>query len=112
MFKNMSIKAKLMLMVIIPLIALSIIAGSSILKNIKRASSFEDLSQVVILSTKVSALVHETQKERGATAGFIGSKGKKFADTLPSQRNLTNQRIKELKSFLSNTDINSIDKNE
>lgn len=29
------------------------------------------------LSTKIGALVHETQKERGMTAGFLGSKGEK-----------------------------------
>jgi methyl-accepting chemotaxis protein len=110
MLKNMSIKAKLMLMVIIPLIALSIIAGSSILTNIKKVSSYDNLGEVVVLSTKVSALVHETQKERGATAGFIGSKGKKFADTLPAQRDLTDKRVKELKAFLSKIDLEAIDK--
>ncbi|MCK5110452.1 MAG: nitrate- and nitrite sensing domain-containing protein [Arcobacteraceae bacterium] len=111
MFKNMSIKAKLSLLVIIPVIALSIIAGNSIITNIDKASSFEDLQKVVVLSTKVSALVHETQKERGATAGFIGSKGKKFADTLPKQRKLTNKRVTELKKILSSIDLNSINKN-
>ena len=111
MFKNMSIKIKLMLLVIIPILALSIIAGKSIILNINKVSSFNNLQKVVILSTKVSALVHETQKERGATAGFIGSKGNKFADTLPIQRELTNKRVMELKNFLSSVDLNNINKN-
>ncbi len=57
------------------------------------------LEKVVVFSTKIGALVHETQKERGMTAGFLGSKGKKFKDKLPKQRELTNNRIKELSSF-------------
>ena len=111
MFKNMSIKAKLALLVAIPVIALSILAGNSIISNMQKASDFENLQKAVELSTKVSALVHETQKERGATAGFIGSKGKKFSEKLPAQRLLTNKRIKEIKSFLSSIDLNAIDKN-
>jgi PAS domain S-box-containing protein len=98
-------------LVIIPLIALSIIAGNSTITNIKKDSAFKDLNTVVILSTKISALVHETQKERGATAGFIGSKGKKFVDTLPNQRKLTNVRIKELQKFLTSVNLGAIDSN-
>jgi len=35
---------------------------------------------LVKLSQRISLLVHETQKERGATAGFLGSRGEKFAN--------------------------------
>ena len=111
MFNNLSIKLKLSLLIIIPLFALSIIAGQSILNDFNKSTSFSNLNDAVILSTKISALVHETQKERGATAGFIGSKGKKFKDTLPIQRELSNKRITELKNYLSTIDLNNIDKN-
>ena len=50
------------------------------------------LAQFVQLDTQISALVHESQKERGMTAGFLGSKGHRFADTLPKQRALFNQK--------------------
>ncbi|PKO85152.1 MAG: hypothetical protein CVU18_21620, partial [Betaproteobacteria bacterium HGW-Betaproteobacteria-12] len=39
-----------------------------------------------------SALVHELQKERGLSAGFIGSKGEKFRDELERQRQDTDRR--------------------
>jgi methyl-accepting chemotaxis protein len=35
-----------------------------------------ELLSLVDLSKSLSLLIHETQKERGASAGFIGSKGK------------------------------------
>ena len=111
MFNKLSIKAKLALLVIIPIVALSIIAGNSILDSMNKTSAYSDLKVAVDLSTKISKLVHETQKERGATAGFIGSKGKKFTDILPSQRANTDKQISEMKSFLSSVNLEKIDKN-
>jgi methyl-accepting chemotaxis protein len=43
-----------------------------------------------------SALVHELQKERGLSAGFIGSQGAKFRDELDKQRKETDARRKAL----------------
>ncbi len=64
--------------------------------------------QNVVLAMAISDLVHETQKERGATAGFVGSKGKKFTKRLPAQRDLTDKKLKALRTVLSNFDKNSL----
>ena len=111
MFKNISIKAKLILLVLIPVAVIAIMAVKTVLGVYSEVSSFKDLNKVVVLSTKISALVHETQKERGATAGFIGSKGVKFVNMLQDQRKLTDLKVSELKSFLSTIDLNSINTN-
>jgi methyl-accepting chemotaxis protein len=55
-------------------------------------------------------LLHETQKERGASAGFVGSGGKKFKTILPKQRELTDKRLKEFKQTLKNINLNQFDK--
>ncbi|MCK9284334.1 MAG: nitrate- and nitrite sensing domain-containing protein [Rhodocyclaceae bacterium] len=47
-----------------------------------------------------SALVHELQKERGLSAGYIGSKGSKFHDELERQRKETDARAKALQAAL------------
>ncbi|MCK5198358.1 MAG: nitrate- and nitrite sensing domain-containing protein, partial [Spirochaetales bacterium] len=59
------------------------------------------------LAVKMSAFIHETQKERGMTAGFIGSKGRSFAgpDGLPGQRKLTDSKLTDLKEYISETDL-------
>jgi methyl-accepting chemotaxis protein len=54
----------------------------------------------VVLNTKISLLLHETQKERGASAGYLGSKELKFKEDLLKQRTLTDARISELNTFL------------
>ena len=96
MFKNLSIKAKLYVLMSVSILALILVSGKSIYGDITDTCSCSALKDGVVLSTKISALLHETQKERGATAGFLGSKGKKFKQTLSNQRELTNKRIKEI----------------
>ncbi|MCP5162045.1 MAG: methyl-accepting chemotaxis protein [Hahellaceae bacterium] len=44
--------------------------------------------------------MHELQKERGNTAGFIGSKGSAFKDKLASQRQLTDTALKNYQTYL------------
>jgi methyl-accepting chemotaxis protein len=101
MLSKLSIKQKLILIMLIPLIVVILLAAKLSLDSYMSSKNLKSLDNVVILSTKVGALVHETQKERGMTAGFIGSKGEKFKTELPNQRNLVNDRLKDLNEFLS-----------
>ncbi|MCK4973948.1 MAG: methyl-accepting chemotaxis protein, partial [Sulfurimonas sp.] len=57
------------------------------------------------------SLVHETQKERGATAGFLGSKGTKFSSTLQEQKSLTNTKYQELKRTMQEIELDKLPKN-
>lgn len=50
------------------------------------------LTDLTRFSVVNSEFVHELQKERGMTAGFIGSKGKRFTKKLLEQREITNQK--------------------
>ena len=58
------------------------------------------LDDGVVLSTKISLVIHELQKERGTSAGFLGSKGKSFGENLKKQRDLSDSKIQELYAFL------------
>lgn len=58
------------------------------------------LTQISI-STKASNLIHELQKERGLSAGFLSSKGAKFSSELKAQRNSTDSALNELNNALS-----------
>nr|WP_285903183.1 methyl-accepting chemotaxis protein [Alkalimarinus sediminis] len=53
-----------------------------------------------MLTDKNSALVHELQKERGATAGFVGSNGEKFGSVLKEQRKATDEKLSLLNQYL------------
>ena len=104
MLSKLSIKQKLILIMLIPLIVVILLAAKLSVDSYLSAKNLKALDDVVVLSTKIGALVHETQKERGMTAGFIGSKGEKFKVELPNQRTLVDDRLKDLNNFLSTFD--------
>jgi|GEM_PF-107149 methyl-accepting chemotaxis protein len=99
------LKTKLYLMIAIPLVAMLYFSIDSLLDQDYKHEEMEKLVEMSQLASHLSALIHETQKERGSSAGFIGSKGQKFADILPKQRDLTDQRSKALNELLSTIDI-------
>ncbi|SKB38712.1 methyl-accepting chemotaxis protein [Malaciobacter marinus] len=107
MLSRMSIKQKLILIMSIPLCVVILLAAKLGYDSYKYNDNLKQLDKVIILSTKIGALVHETQKERGMTAGYLGSKGTKFQNKLPSQRNLTDNKLQDIKAFLSNFNENN-----
>lgn len=62
----------------------------------------ETIVKLAEFSVKASSLVHELQKERGGSAGYIGSGGKKFSNKLPNQHVSTDKKIQALNNFLEN----------
>ena len=104
MINRLTIKKKLLIANSI-IILFGIFAISDKFYNYyKHSNQLKNVTHLVNLSSKLSLLVHETQKERGMSAGYLGSKGKKFGSKLPKQRGLTDNRLKGLKDFLSNFD--------
>jgi len=61
-----------------------------------------NLSDMTELSISYSQLVHELQKERGATAGFISSDGRQFTELLREQRITTDKEMQSTKAFWAN----------
>lgn len=102
--RKIAFKWKLVLMIVIPLASLTWFSVG----NIQQASALKtetfEILLLTELSVKSSTLVHELQKERGASAGFIGSAGAKFANTLPKQRQLTDQAASAFSTMLSEID--------
>ncbi|HKN54015.1 MAG TPA: nitrate- and nitrite sensing domain-containing protein, partial [Amycolatopsis sp.] len=63
-----------------------------------------DAAGVVTLastSIKIGDLLHETQRERGRTAQFMSSAGRKFADELHAQQSATDAQLGEYHTFIS-----------
>ena len=71
-----------------------------LMSSLNDITRLERLSSQVQLSVVYSELVHELQKERGMTAGFIGSNGSKFGDKLAAQRLLTNEKLTAKQDYL------------
>ena len=64
MLSKLSIKQKLILIMMIPLTVVILLAAKLAVDSFSTTRNLQSLDNVVILSTKIGALVHETQKKR------------------------------------------------
>jgi len=101
----MSIKFKMLLMVFIPFIVIFVLLSTKTLSSYNKVQELDKIEQATILATKISAMVHNTQKERGASAGYVGSGGKKFTDTMPNIRKDTDKTKAEMEAFYKSMDF-------
>jgi methyl-accepting chemotaxis protein len=99
--RRLSIVNKMKLISGFPLVFIIILSLSILIDSYNEKSKLESIKQLVVLNTKISLLLHETQKERGTSAGYLGSKGIKFKEDLLKQRTLTDSRISDLNTFIS-----------
>ena len=102
MLKNFTIKGKLIFLSSIALGVILVYALQLSYTTFKDYKNIHKTESLISLSVKMSSVLHELQKERGISAGFLSSKGTKFADTLPIQQKQTDSKIKELQSFILN----------
>lgn len=113
LINNLVFKQKLILLVLIPLLATLYFSLNHLKILSSKQEQLEDIQALTSITITNNALVHELQKERGATAVYLGSNGAKFTNELREQRKLTNKARQnldaKLKSFSSdNADVNQI----
>ena len=90
-FYDLSIKYKLVLIVFLPLMLAIAFIISALFKSWETTQNMEVAEEMLNLSATSSMLVHELQKERGASAIYLSSKGQKFAIELRAQRQSTDR---------------------
>ncbi|MCG9721700.1 methyl-accepting chemotaxis protein [Shewanella sp. Isolate7] len=102
---DLNIRNKLLLVIVPPILGatffgLFVVYGQYQLHQ--GLSQVETLSELAVVN---SDFVHELQKERGMSAGFLGSKGKNFGDKLPKQRQLSDEQLNNFKAFISSHEL-------
>ncbi len=91
---SISIKWKMILAVSFPIVALIAFAGLFVVEQIQTSRQIAQTVQLTEFSSKLSDLVHELQKERGRTAGFVASGGgDSEAQLLDAQRSSTDKAL-------------------
>jgi methyl-accepting chemotaxis protein len=100
MLKNLKTSNKLALIIAIPMIGLIFFTINLTLEKFSLVNQMTSLFQLSDVAVKSSSLVHELQKERGLSAGFLGSKGGQFFAEIKMQRAETDNTINRLKMFL------------
>ncbi|MDX9960736.1 MAG: nitrate- and nitrite sensing domain-containing protein [Aliarcobacter sp.] len=100
--KRLSIESKMKLLAIFPLIFIIGLSLSIICDSYNKYSKLKNVNELILIDAKISLLLHETQKERGLSVSYVGSKNEEFKNSLLKQREITNSKIDELKTFLDN----------
>ena len=101
MLNNMSIRLKLILLSLVSMTLIFIYASKLSINEYKIYQAAEQSIAIAEVSIHLSNVLHELQKERGASAGFLSSGGTRFSSTLQQQRLLSDQKLSELESYLS-----------
>ncbi len=102
---DMSFKQKIIALLTLPILGFLWLSVSAISKGVETTSEMSSLNQLTRLSVVYSELVHELQKERGMTAGFIGSQGTKFVSKLRAQRTSADNRRNQRTEYWQSAEI-------
>lgn len=88
------------------LLAVIWFAGSGMLSRIGTERQMETIGQLTTLARSAGDVVHQLQRERGMSAGFIGARGQQFRDEIIVQRKLTDDALVKLNQALASADTN------
>jgi len=89
-------KIKLVLLFFIPFFISLSISLQRITEHQQYADKILRIEKEVHLSIHISTLIHELQKERGASGIYLSSRGEKFSKELTKQRNKTDDAYAQL----------------
>ncbi|WP_063651289.1 methyl-accepting chemotaxis protein [Aliivibrio fischeri] len=87
--KKLSFKQKILLIITLPIIGMLFFSLDTLYKTVSLRSELQDITSMTDISIEGSLIVHELQKERGSTAGFVSSKGTNFKSEMLEQRKET-----------------------
>lgn len=111
MIAKLTLRQKLIAILLAPVIALIYFANMTLLKEYTHSKEFENIQLLSKLATHSSLFIHELQKERGLSAGFLSSNGTKFVDKLQTQRKKSDGKRQELIQYIESTKNSLVDLN-
>lgn len=103
---HLKLKTRLIILLFFPLAGLIWFGSLNVLARYGVSQDMGAVEKLSRLAVQIGALVHEIQKERGMTVGFLGSKGEKFRVELPTQRGQSDHRAASLEQSIHAFDAN------
>jgi len=108
-FKNIKLGRKLAIMLLVPILGLLFIAQGEVRQKLRVSNEVAAVQELVELSVHISALIHELQKERGVSTGYLASNGTQFRAKLFDQHTQTDNKKQVLNAFLETFPLESFD---
>jgi methyl-accepting chemotaxis protein len=100
--------ARVSAIVVVLALPFAYFAADKVISARPQATEASHVGELAQFSPYITAVVHELQKERGQSAGYIGSKGERFSETIGGQRSLTDSKINEFESALSRINLDEV----
>lgn len=100
-FADLKIGFKIAIACLVPLAGLIGISAFAVYDAWSNQRAALEVLAATDLAEDASLVIHELQKERGMSAGFIASKGQQFTSELPPQRQATDARIQALRQLVT-----------
>jgi methyl-accepting chemotaxis protein len=101
---DLRIRSRILLTFVLPVLGLLWFSGMAVLDKRSALANLDALRQLTMVATEISTLVHELQKERGATGVFVGSQGVQFGDEMRRQRLAVDVPLRQLQEQVAATD--------
>ena len=99
----MKIKMKLLSVILAPVLLTAFFVSRGILNAENQQVEARHIVEMGKLAVKIGDLIHELQKERGMSAGYLGSSGQKFGDELKAQQQLVDKKFLSLEDYITAT---------
>jgi methyl-accepting chemotaxis protein len=96
----MKIAGRIAIAIAIPLATFAGLAGYDLYQSWQTRAEMAKLNYIAQGVSDISKLIHHLQRERGASAVFVGTKGAQMRAELPAQRKLTNEPRAAAMTFL------------
>ncbi|HIP78068.1 MAG TPA: HAMP domain-containing protein, partial [Kiloniellaceae bacterium] len=102
LLSRFKIRTRIGVALAVPLLGLLVLAAIAVGGQWRIAGEMDRLNALAKLAPEISAMVHELQKERGTSAGFIGRKGQgAFAEKLTNQRQATDGQYEQFAAAIN-----------
>src|SRR5438128_716125 len=98
--QNMSLRSKLLIASLIPVITLLYYLQLNVRQELKNKKAAQDIIADVSVIHEISKVTHEFQKERALTLTFLSTNGNQGRDQVASQRYATDEAVSALKKVL------------
>ncbi len=98
---RVKVRTRIVFLLALPLMVIGGVAAFLFEREREMAGEARHVAEIVGLGPALGALVHELQKERGMSAGFVGSGGARFGEKLPAQRAVTEAALAELREAVA-----------
>src|SRR5436853_6644565 len=105
---NIKVAGRIAIATILPLLEFAGFAANGLLEKWSSYRSAGRVAAVIETVPSVSNLVHHLQRERGASATFVGSKGQTLGDVMRNQRAATDQAIAEWHGRVGDIDASTL----